>query len=121
MHMNKYLTFLLVILTATGSEAQAIESAVAISKGGCIFEETLLPEQLCAIGKDFMSVLKILQHRADENISKNHFYNNSFQGRSGVAAMCYARHGGNHIWAQPRGKQLLFIESAISIRAPSYR
>lgn len=117
--MNKYLTFLLVILTATGSEAQAIESAVAVSKGSCTFEETLLPEQLRAIGKDFMSVLKILQQRADDNISNNHFYNNNFQGRPGVVATCPTRHGGSHIWVQPKGKRLLFTESAISIRAPS--
>lgn len=117
--MNKYITILLVILTATGSEAQTLTSALVAGGGNMKFEEMLSPEQLRAMGSDIMSVLKILQSKADKEKDSPHFFNNQFL--SGYRAFACRTAAGNRnvIWPSPKGLKPAFTGSSISIRAPS--
>lgn len=119
--MNRYITLLLVLIAATGSEAQAIESAIAVSKGGCVIEEILTPEQMHAISSDIMSVLKGFQLKADNGNNIHFYYNNLLF--NAVCGRGYSSHGlsSRHVWGKALGRQRLFAESAISIRAPSDR
>lgn len=116
--MNKYLTILLVVLTATGSEAQALTSALQLPCGNMKYELMLTPEQLRAMGSDIMSVLKVLQGTTDND--KSHpFYNHNF-----ISASLNANENsplliaeGN--WAKPKITRSTFVGSSVSIRAPS--
>lgn len=117
--MNKYITILLVILTATGSEAQTLTSALVAGGGNIKFEEMLSPEQLRAMGSDIMSVLKLLQSKADNEKDSPHFFNNQFL--SGNRAFVCRTAAGNKsvVWPSPKGLKPAFTGSSISIRAPS--
>ena len=117
--MNKYITILLVLLTATGSEAQTLTSALVVGGGNMQFEAMLSPEQLRAMGSDIMSVLKILPGKADNDKDIHHFYNYQFfSGRLAIANRRQA-HGANVFWPNPKDFTPVFTGSAISIRAPS--
>lgn len=116
--MNKYITLLLVLLTATGSEAQALKSALVAANEGVNIEEILTPEQWRAIDSDIMSVLKGLQMESDGNDSNSLYYfqtpiTSPFCNYTG--ALSHSAVEGTKI----KGKRLMFVESAISIRAPS--
>lgn len=119
--MNRYITLLLVLIAATGSEAQAIESAIAVSKGDCVIEEILTPEQMHAISSDILSALKGFQLKADNGNNIHFYYNNllfnATYGRRYPSQGLSSR----HVWGKPQGRQRVFAESAISIRAPSGR
>ncbi len=116
--MNKYITLFLVLLTATGSEAQALKSALVAVNEGVSIEDILTPEQLCAIDSDIMSVLKELQIESYENDTNIPYY---FQtpitspSCNYTGALTHSAVEENKI----KGKRLMFVESAISIRAPS--
>mgnify|MGYP003424050608 FL=1 len=117
--MNKYITILLVLLTATGSEAQTLTSALVVGGGNMKFEEMLSPEQLRAMGSDIMSVLKILQSKADNDKGSHHFYNYQFlSGRLAIANRRKAC-GSRLCWPNPKEFSPVFTGSSISIRAPS--
>lgn len=117
--MNKYLTILLVLLTATGSEAQVLTSALTVGDGSMKFEEMLSPEQLRAFGSDIMSVLKGLQIKADNHNSNHPFYNHIYLSANIAANPIAQRHHTSVVWPKPKDVRLHFVGSSISIRAPS--
>lgn len=117
--MNKYLTFLLILLAATGSEAQSLKSAIAIGGGNLKFEEFLSVDQLRALDPDIMSVLKGFQIQTDKDKSRHPFYNHNFL--KATAPFCYEIDNSfmAHEWPKPIVLRLPFAVSSISIRAPS--
>lgn len=80
--MNRYLTILLVFITATGSEAQILTSALDVQCGNMRIEQMLSPEQLRTMGTDIMAVLKALNGDTD-NTTAHTFYNHTLH--SGIA------------------------------------
>lgn len=117
--MNKYLTILLVLLTATGSEGQTLTSALTVGNGSLKFEEMLTPEQLNALGSDIMSVLKGFQVNAGKYKSASHYLDNNFISARLTAIGNPLEHTQAAICTKPEGCLLHFAESSISIRAPS--
>ena len=116
--MNKYLTILLVLLTATGSEAQTLTSALSRQCGNMKFEQMLTPEQIRAMGSDIMSVLKVLQTNAD-NEKIHPFYNNNFLSAAFQTTDMPLGNSSTTVWPKPKDTRLVFTKSSVSIRAPS--
>lgn len=117
--MNKYLTILLVLLTATGSEAQVLTSALTTGDGSMKFEEIFSPEQFRALGSDIMSVLKSIQLKADNDNSNHPFYNHKYFLTVPSCAECLEKTSNHRVWSKPKVTKLPFTVSSVSIRAPS--
>ena len=58
--MNKYITALLVVLAATGVEAQSYQSALKIALGDVNIEDLAISKRLRALNRRFCQFLKPL-------------------------------------------------------------
>lgn len=70
---NKYITTLLVILTATGVEAQDFKSALQEALGEFTVEEIMAREELSGFKSDILSVLKELTAKQKKSNSSPSF------------------------------------------------
>ena len=70
---NKYITTLLVILTATGVEAQDFKSALQEALGEFTVEEIMAQEELSSFKSDILSVLKELTAKQKRSNSSPSF------------------------------------------------
>ena len=117
--MNKYVTILLVILTATGSEAQTFTTVLSEHCGGMKFEEMLSQEQLRALGTDIMAVLRNVRSQAsDEN--DNYPYYNKVLLSARNCLIGFVKLPSAVIIAKPFVENLHFAKSSISIRGPNF-
>lgn len=117
--MSKYITFLLVILAATGTEAQSIKSVVASTAGDFKFVENLSQEEMRAFGTDIMSLLKGLLLSVDNQKGKNLFSNKTYFAGLITTYAIDSKHCDMAANAQPKGMKSVFISTSVSIRAPN--
>lgn len=67
--MNKYITALLVVLAATGVEAQSYQSALKIALGDVNIEDLCHQQAFKGVEQDILSILETFkQIKEDENI-----------------------------------------------------
>ena len=116
--MNRYLTILLVFITATGSEAQILTSALDVQCGNMRIEQMLSPEQPRTMGTDIMAVLKALNGDTD-NTTAHTFYNHTFIAASLNASSATPAEPVTKYWARPLIRRMPYIGTTVSIRAPS--
>lgn len=117
--MNRYLTALLVLLAATGVEAQAIESALVASSGYLKMEEILSAESLKALDEDILSAIRQIQSDQNEN-NKSFYFHNATATSEPRPASEDARTGHNaDKLSQPNHWKNPAVGSSIHIRAPS--
>ena len=74
--MNRYITVLLVVLAATGEEAQKYESALKLAMADMSFQEALLQPEAKALEQDILSVIKAIKEASEEeHIKQTNFSN----------------------------------------------
>lgn len=68
--MNRYITVLLVVLAATGVEAQKYESALKLALADMSYQEVLRQPEAQALEHDILSVIKALKQVSEEDFNK---------------------------------------------------
>lgn len=92
--VNRYITALLIVLAATGVEAQTYKSALKLALTDISYDEFIQQPEIKALEDDILSVIKAIK-LADENYTKNHnpnfhqalFYNNTYYSKCNIE--CY--------------------------------
>jgi hypothetical protein len=68
--MNRYITVLLVVLAATGAEAQKYESALKLAMADMSYQEVLRQSEALALEHDILSVIKALKQASEKEFNK---------------------------------------------------
>jgi hypothetical protein len=68
--MNRYITVLLVVLAATGVEAQKYESALKLAMTDMSYQEVLQQSEALALEHDILSVIKALKQASEKEFNK---------------------------------------------------
>ena len=75
MMVNRYITALLVVLAATGMEAQTYQQALKFALTDISYDEFIQQPEAKALEEDILYVLKVIKQAAeDENIAERHHY-----------------------------------------------
>lgn len=115
--MNRYITLLIIIMTAYGSGAETLKSAIAVSGCDISLEETENLKQLQVNGADIMSVLKLLRIGTNHNIGGS-----EYDYLAALASNPYysqIRKGHQVARIIPSLTYFTLLKSSNSIRAPS--
>ena len=75
MMVNRYITALLVVLAATGMEAQTYQQALKFALTDISYDEFIQQPEAKALEEDILYVLKVIKQAAeDESIAERHHY-----------------------------------------------
>ena len=75
MLVNRYITALLVVLAATGMEAQTYQQALKFALTDISYDEFIQQPEAKALEEDILYVLKVIKQAAeDESIAEHHHY-----------------------------------------------
>ncbi|WP_028896377.1 hypothetical protein [Prevotella sp. HUN102] len=117
--MNKYITALLVVLAATGVEAQTYQSALKAALGNCSIEEICHQVELRGVETDILSVIE-----AYKNISKEEKKEPSGKNALALSDRNEAKRIEEGVFTRYKKELSLYlpnpsVNSGIIIRAPS--
>ena len=113
--MNKYITVLLVVLAATGVEAQDCQSALKIALGDVGIEDLSRQQAFTGVGQEILSVLEAFKQMEDDEAQSKAVYTADRTDRFPAASTSYS---------DTHQEQQLFLPNpslttGIQIRAPS--
>lgn len=74
MIVNRYITALLVVLAATGMEAQTYQQALKFALTDISYDEFIQQPEAKALEEDILYVIKAIKEASDENHSKPQFH-----------------------------------------------
>ena len=74
MIVNRYITALLVVLAATGMEAQTYQQALKFALTDISYDEFIQQPEAKALEEDILYVIKAIKEASDENHSRPQFH-----------------------------------------------
>ena len=74
MIVNRYITALLVVLAATGMEAQTYQQALKFALTDISYDEFIQQPEAKALEEDILDVIKAIKEASDENHSRPQFH-----------------------------------------------
>ena len=89
--VNRYITALLVVLAATGMEAQTYQQALRFALTDISYDEFIQQPEAKALEEDILSVIKAIKEASEDHQKAQHHFPSAIQKSGSIRKYCYSR------------------------------